>query len=356
MTEYYHVVPWYNSAEWNSVYQQLYSDSSNKEYVLKQLLIWKARCPSLPSGIESTLTLLQVYVQDHHTSSKDISTDEILRLAYSSAIMRFVNHMLDTETAKESSLYRAAKNLGVPDWIIDLRHDTAHSNNLPSLQLLRDATLIGLNWLKTNYWEKHQPYVQDYISGQKEENVNEENKITALMSFCTSLSFCAHPKCNITNLSSIPNPSMRDSIINDAKDLLGDKIDMLNLNTVSVKAIINILNEQSKKLLKTNNTIYYINKALLDEDSLFLSFKLLKFMDKKGFQKQKLSGSYVRCFEVLLTYLHTNELLLDFILALIKITQTEQEKTHRALLAAVWLSEILSALKRCRDFDYRFKM
>ncbi|KAJ0175181.1 hypothetical protein K1T71_009322 [Dendrolimus kikuchii] len=351
MTEYYHVVPWYNSAEWNGVYQELYSDSANKENVLNQLLIWKARCPSMPSGIESTLTLLQVYVQDH-ISSKDIATDQILRLAYSSAVMRFVNHMLDTETTKGSSLYQAAKNLGVPDWIIDLRHDTAHSSHLPSLQLLRDATLIGLDWLKKNYWEKHQPYVQDYISGQQEENVNDENKIAVLMNFCTSLSFCAHPNCEIKNLLSIPDPSMRESIMNDAKDLLGDKIDMSDLKTVSIKALIKIVNEQCKKFLKVNNTVHYVNKVLLDDDSLLLSFELLKFMDNSNFKKhKKLRTSYVHCFEVLLTYLHTNDLLLDFILALIKITQTKQCSAHRALLAAMWLSEILSALRRGRDFN-----
>lgn len=351
MTEQYNVVPWYNSAEWHSVYEQLYSDKSNKGAVLKQLLIWKARSPSLPSGIESTLTLLQVYIQ-HQNSSSDMTSEQILRLAYSSAIMRFVNHMLDTETAKGSSLYRAANNLGVPDWIIDLRHETAHSNKLPSLQLLSDATVIGLEWLRKNYWEKHKSFLQDYIAGQTDDSAI-ENRIALFMNFCISLSVCAHPKCNIQNLSAIPNPSMKMSIIKDAKELFGDQIDVSNMETISIKSLINTINHQSGRLFKNKlkNATLYVNKSLLEDDSLFLSVELLKFLDDGSTKKKyKLNRSYVQCFGVLLTYLHANELLLDFILGLIKITQTENINKHKALLGALWVSEILCALKSCRDF------
>lgn len=357
MSEYYHIVPWFNSNEWREVYDKIYSPVStllNKQEALNLLLIWKARCPSLPSGIESTFTLLEVYIQDAKNCDNMVN-EQLLRLAYSSALMRFVNHMLDTETAKGTSLYQAAKNLGVPDWIIDMRHDTAHSNNLPSIELLREATDISLDWLQKHYWDKHKLCLNDYKSGQKETDNNEEHKIGTLMNFCISLSVCAHTKCRIKNLSDIPDPNMRESIVNDAGDLFGGHIDLSNLKTVSVTALINIMNKQARKLLKSNDTLAHVNKALLADDSLFLSLELLEYVGDGDFsRKNQLSRHYVQCFEVLLTFLHTNDLLQDFVLQLIEVSQCGSD-SNKCLLAALWVAEILRALSKSRMFLEKIK-
>lgn len=53
----------------------------------------------------------------------------------------------------ERSLYTMANRHNIPDWIINLRHETAHGNMLPSLCLLRSAALIILKWLGVSiYW------------------------------------------------------------------------------------------------------------------------------------------------------------------------------------------------------------
>lgn len=358
MSEYYHIVPWFDSAEWLKVYDLIYSPNStfeNKQEALKQLLVWKARCPSLPSGVESTLTLLEVHVQDAKIA-EDAINEQLLRLAYSSAIMRFVNHMLDTETARGSSLYQAAKNLGVPDWIIDMRHDTAHSNSLPSIEILRDACSISLGWLLKFYWEKHKMCIKDYVAGQKETNVNDENKIAILMNYCISLSICTHSRCKIKNLLEIPDATMRESIVNDVRDLFGDSIDLSNLKTVSIMSLVNAINLQSRKLLRTADTVTYVNKALLGEDSLFLSMELLKAMgDNEFYHKNQLNRPYVQCFEFMLTFLHSNDLLLEFLMELIKISEHSSSDKDRSGLAALWVSEILVALRKSKQFIDRIK-
>lgn len=355
MSEFCHIVPWYNNEEWHKVYDEISSSSTNKENALNTLLVWKARCPSLPSGIESTLTLLQVHVEDLR-QSQDVTDDQLIRLAYSSAVMRFVNHMLDTETVKGSSLYRAAKNLGVPEWIVDLRHDTAHSNNLPHIALLREACTISLQWLQKNYWDKYKTNIQDYISGQKDIVNSDMNKISELIHLATSLSICAHPNCKIKNVLQIPNIEMRESIVNDVQDLFGDSVDLSNLKTVSIKSLINLLCIESKKLLNISNVTTYVNEAMLGEDSLFLSQELLYFFSANEFKhKNRLTNSYVQCFQVLISFLHSNDLLLDFILALIKITQNGEVTHFKARLSAVWVSEILLAVKRSQKFSEKLK-
>ncbi|XP_075979896.1 uncharacterized protein LOC142979030 [Anticarsia gemmatalis] len=355
MNNYCHVVPWYNSEEWLSVYNEISNTSGNKEHALNTILIWKSRCPSLPSGIESTLSLLQVHIKDIQ-NVENPADDQLLRLAYSSAIMRFVNHMLDTETVKGTSLYQAAKKLGVPDWIVDLRHDTAHSNNLPCITLLREACSISLQWLQQNYWDRYKPSIKDYVTGQKEVFHGDTIKIAAFINLCTSLSISAHPDCKIKNLSEIPSIDMKESIVNDVRDLFGDCIDLSNLKTVSISSLINIMNKQSKNFLQTTpNTNTLINKIILGEDSMFLSKDLLLFFSAKDFKhRNRLNNNYLQCFEVLLTFLHTNDLLLDFLLALIKITSSENHPS-KARLAALWVSEILIALKRSQQFAEKFE-
>ena len=40
-----------------------------------------------------------------------------------------------------------AKELGIPSWIVDLRHRAAHGSSCPSLPLLREAAEFCLKWL-----------------------------------------------------------------------------------------------------------------------------------------------------------------------------------------------------------------
>lgn len=346
MCEYYHIVPWYNSVEWHNAYNAICSENSNKQDALHLLLLWKARCPSLPSGIESTLSLLQVHIQDFN-SDDNVANDQILRLAYSSAIMRFVNHMLDSETARGTTLYQAARNLGVPDWIIDLRHDTAHSNILPSLTLLRNACEISFDWLKQNYWNKYKECIQDYTSGQKDNENNNENRMNALLYFYSCLSICKH--CKIKKISDIPDISMQESIVSDAGDLLGIFIDLLDPQAVSVGKLINMLDAQAKTFLKAKDTVLFTNIALLGEDSLLLSLDLVDFLSKSEFMKGKLSTRFVHSFELLLTFLHKNDLLAELVLALIDTTQN-CDCNKKSLLAALWVSEILASLKKSKQY------
>lgn len=348
MCEYYNVVPWYDTNEWHRAHKAIYSENSRLQDALNLLLLWKARSPSLPSGIESTLSLLQVHVQDLNRQD-DVAQDQILRLAYSSAIMRFVNHMLDSAAARGASLYQAAKNSDIPDWVIDLRHDTAHSNILPSISLLRNACEISLQWLKVNYWDKYTEYIKDFTTGLKNTASNEENKMNALIYFYSCLSICKH--CKIKKTTDIPDIGIREAMLTDAKDLLGKSFFDAEAESIqSVEGLLSLVDLQAKNLLKGKDTILFVNNALLGEDSLFLSLDLVDFLSKKEFKENQLSRRYVHCFEVLLNFLHRNDILLEFILALIKMTQNNSDDHSKKLLAALWVSEILASLRKSQKF------
>lgn len=353
----FQIVPWYNVEEWHEVYNALYGPNSSlitKQKGLDHLLIWKARCPTLPSGIESTLTLLEVHLQDENKCNQKCS-DYIMRLAYSSSLMRFVNHMVDSETSKGLNLFRAAKNIGIPDWIIELRHDTAHSERLPAIEHLREACLISLEWLQKNYWDKHNQCIENFTI-EKIQDEELENKIEAIINFCLSLSICSHARCKINKITDIKDITMRDSLVHDSKDLLGNCVDFTNLESVTIQTLIDAMNIKAKRLFNTGIVSQCVNKVLIYEDSPFLSLEVHNLFDYYNFEFTKsLSKQYVQCFERLLEFLHTNELLQDFVLELIKFTQDEKNCNRKRKLAARWVSTILQAWRRNQQFMERLK-
>ncbi|XP_039758652.1 uncharacterized protein LOC120632729 [Pararge aegeria] len=353
MSEVNQISPWYNTVEWNKVYNNIFEPTSSlttKQNALDQIIIWKARCPALPSGIEATMSLLNVYIQDQG-QNHDIFNDHILRLAYSSALMRFVNHMFDKETAKGLSLFQAAKTFGVPEWIIELRHDTAHSNKLPQLELLREACVLSLNWLQINYWNKHKSCITDYIIGKVHNETETDKKITALMSFCVSLSICSHPSCKLKTLADITSKNLREYLVNDARHLFEDSLNFSNLN-IGIAKLWSAMNNKAKKILNNESSSSYVNKALLSDGSAFLSLDMYKHLDNFGYTNNRpLKTNYVQSFSGLLHFLMTNDLLRDFLLELIKITQGENEKcVNKCKLAAKWVFIILEALRKNQQF------
>lgn len=68
------------------------------------------------------------------------STYLSLRMSYSSAIIRLVNGLVDPLQlgAYARSIHSIAQQLGLPAWLVDLRHAATHED-LPSLEVLRGA-------------------------------------------------------------------------------------------------------------------------------------------------------------------------------------------------------------------------
>lgn len=78
--------------------------------------------------------------------------EEDLRLMYATSIMRFINHITHVGYTKQSTLYEIAKQLNIPEWIVNIRHEAAHGKDLPSLSALRIATNFLLTWLHVMYF------------------------------------------------------------------------------------------------------------------------------------------------------------------------------------------------------------
>ena len=68
----------------------------------------------------------------------DASTQFESSRALSMAINRFLNHIshLGMNVWGLSKLHSAAEKLGVPSWVVDIRHDSTHGQ-MPGITILR---------------------------------------------------------------------------------------------------------------------------------------------------------------------------------------------------------------------------
>ena len=93
----------------------------------------------LPHALESLLSIL-VAVQQDISSDAGLSSSLSLRQSYATALIRLVNGLVDPLQmgTYARSILSIATQIGLPAWLVELRHAATHED-LPSLELLRDG-------------------------------------------------------------------------------------------------------------------------------------------------------------------------------------------------------------------------
>ncbi|XP_021843352.1 pre-rRNA-processing protein las1 isoform X2 [Spinacia oleracea] len=171
------LVPWLNWEEWDFVRLSLFSSSPQSiAKALRRIAAWRCR-GCLPVVIEVSASIVEIQQKDHHFSegfSNGASeSEEVLAMLYTMAIMRLVNAVIEkTRKKEEMSIAEAAAKINMPHMLIDIRHEGSH-RELPSLRLLRSASIKALNWLKSYYWDSQ----KNAIPYQSGESVNVRKEI-----------------------------------------------------------------------------------------------------------------------------------------------------------------------------------
>jgi hypothetical protein len=128
--------------------------SMTLEEALERCHVWKARSQRIPHAVESTAALAQIVWRDKVGRPSTTSTE--LRLAYASAVLRSINGLADVlqqQRATATSVSSLCTQLGIPAWLVDIRHESTH-NQLPSLPVLRKASSALILYFHRVYWEK----------------------------------------------------------------------------------------------------------------------------------------------------------------------------------------------------------
>jgi hypothetical protein len=121
------------------------------------LSVWRSRGVRAPALVDATLELLEVVLLDWAARLGGGEAEPLaLRLAYGMAVVRGVNLATDDLQKGQfaQSVLELAASVGMPRWVVDVRHDATHGHRLPGLQMLRMAAEALLLWLRDFYWAR----------------------------------------------------------------------------------------------------------------------------------------------------------------------------------------------------------
>lgn len=181
--------PWASHEQLVSVYEGVFgAESDGKSQMSKlealvasrnQLAVWMIRSSAFPELIEleATVSILSAIIKDRTAEESNVLVggnsaewkENELSALYSTAIIKFcetLKHYKLSDKNDPRSIVRNfdklpnlkginsyAKDLQIPLWVVDLRHDACHSR-VPKLLLLRKAAAIGLKWLEEHFWQR----------------------------------------------------------------------------------------------------------------------------------------------------------------------------------------------------------
>ncbi|WFD17912.1 rRNA-processing protein las1 [Malassezia caprae] len=145
--------PYYDGAarELAFVHAQLYGDRRDIKAIESALAIvrlWLHR-GACPQAVEATALLMQCVCLDA-THAPELA----VRTTYAMALTRFVNSVVDSfQTGMYAqSIGAIAERIGLPLWLVQVRHSATHEE-LPSLDVAREACDAALRWLDEHYWQ-----------------------------------------------------------------------------------------------------------------------------------------------------------------------------------------------------------
>ncbi|XP_018055657.1 PREDICTED: ribosomal biogenesis protein LAS1L [Atta colombica] len=370
-------VPWLSLAEWHDVYMQIYSNEpieQTKAY--EALLAWKARMPKLPVGVDCTLSILQVCLRDREWTSK-IDSGELpmycendLSLMYSTTIMRFLNYFCNIGHTKQTSMFKIASQLKIPEWIVELRHETAHGYELPSIGVLRIAINILLHWLHDEYWAPEACAMEKYYLKEGDEVLEEEEKFeienfTNMIEIWTAVNLYVNADYKLvsdlseTQLREILQ-DLRTYMLSEYRSKTSDndeneyisvykrtvKIDKeYHLQTAKTLLLAKIsvdLNESSSTMYEKSNIICNAlckNKVFLPNLDIM---RIFRQQEKKNINLKRriLPFKMLRFWKDVIFLLHEKEMLETLLFKLFNIVNQEREDKERRNLAALWINSI----------------
>lgn len=79
---------------------------------------------------------------------------------------RFLN-LCAANSRKQGTFYETARRNNLPDWLINIRHDFAHDQKVPSKFMLYYCLNYCLDWLKREYWDVQYRIMRDFVALNK---------------------------------------------------------------------------------------------------------------------------------------------------------------------------------------------
>ncbi|KRT82508.1 hypothetical protein AMK59_4449 [Oryctes borbonicus] len=255
--------------------------------------------PILFAGLEGTLIILNAMLYD-----KNKFTKEQLSSFYALAIMRFLN-LCAANSDQQGTFFRIAKERNLPDWLVSIRHDLAHSQKCSSFFMLQKGIEYCFEWLKHEYWELQDREIIDFTISEAVTESIEEN---------------IHLYCEYVN-SKISGEKLSSSVISMLKNLNSSKY-------LTPKEVL-------EKILQGNKLAIEKAVDVIVENNYFLA----GITD----DTEKIPNSHISEWESLIQYIQNHDMLMKLIKKL-NCTCADSEDFSAQRLYSFWMKEILTGL------------
>lgn len=142
-----------------TVYDLIFiEDSRDEKKAREKILVWESNELNIPDAIVSTRTFLDASIadNDHHATIEDnpnsLSKENTVRMLYAMAIEKFVNIFFSEKKNKIEFQERSTNSQFIQELETCYQCFT-NSNNLPSLNILRNVSKGCFQYLFVNFWE-----------------------------------------------------------------------------------------------------------------------------------------------------------------------------------------------------------
>lgn len=187
------ITPWIDWQEWKSVVDDAYNEKDDPALyrrALSVIIAWEARDQNLPSGILGLKELIIAKLAKLNRNSDSLDSMIAYQSTVAMNLVRFVNFL--TEPFQTSTHAKAVKQIahqiGIPDWIVNLRHSATHFN-LPSIEILERAIDYLFDYLNERYVSTYEETtleqsilenVKTYIKNEFTQYMNARYKLTLI--------------------------------------------------------------------------------------------------------------------------------------------------------------------------------
>jgi len=149
--------PWKDWCEWDQIHQALLREDA---VAVRRAYTVVTQGGGAPTAVVTSLQL--ALLEGTRERAGGGHDDPSAALAMALVIVRAVNQLVDAlqQGVYAASVAELADRIGLPRWLVDIRHDATHGT-LPSMSTLLDASRTLKLWLLGRYWTQQAARLSD---------------------------------------------------------------------------------------------------------------------------------------------------------------------------------------------------